>query len=209
MITVRQIARLWAGKDYTRLLGQLLAPRSEASSRLTADLVGVDAAAAVLIVRLDELSQSFAPLYSEAVRSLVRNQRPDGGWGDPMTTAAALRALLCGNGHGPVVERGLHFLAALQRDEGIWPAEPVRRMPADAFASAFILVQLGDHVRFRETVRFAEAIAWFTQNELALDDTTRRLWRQAKTRCQMVTGLPAVSEPVERPCDRAGLFVVN
>jgi hypothetical protein len=212
MITVRHIARLWSAKDYNRLLGQLLAPRGEASVRLSAELTGANAAAAMLVVRLDELAQVFAPIYSEAIRSLTANQHSDGGWADPITTAIVLRALFCGSGQGPAIDRGLQFLANLQRPEGIWPAEPVRRMPADAFASAFILMQLGDQPRFREAVRFDEAVDWFNENELALDDPTRKLWRHAKPRCQAFlssTLSSANRSAVSRSRELAGLFAEN
>jgi hypothetical protein len=180
MITVRQIQRFWQGKAYDRVLAQLLACRSESSPRLVEELNGIDAAAAMLIIRLDELSQVFAPLYSEAVRTLLQNQRPDGSWGDTITTAIALRALLCGNGHGSAIERGMRFLANLQKSEGIWPCVPVRRMPVDPFASAFVLVQLGNHASFHQAIRFIDAREWFIHNELALDEATRKLWWQSQ-----------------------------
>ncbi len=187
MITVRQIQRLWSAKAYDRLLEQLLAPRSEASAKLYSELTGPDAAAAMLVIRLDELSQTFAPLYSETLRFLLTSQRMDGSWGDPMTTAIVVRALLCGNGHGGAITRGIEFLAGLQKPEGVWPAVPVRRMPADAFASAFVLLQLGDQVQFQEAVRFDDAIDSLNHNELASDLTTRKLWNQAKIRCRATT----------------------
>jgi hypothetical protein len=189
MITVRQIQRLWAGKAYDKVLDQLFAVRSEGSTRLLEELTGIDAAAAMMVIRLDELSQSFVPLYGEAVHTLLHNQKPDGGWGNPMTTALCLRALLCGQGHGLAIERGMQFLAGLQKPDGIWPNLPIRRMPADAFASAFVLMQLGDNAAFREAVRFSDALEWFKHNEWALDEPTRKLWQHASRRCRITGGL--------------------
>lgn len=182
MITVRQIERLWQARGYERLLEQLLAPRPETSDQLLSQLTGQLPAAAVAIIRLDELAQPFAKIYGELVRTLLSAQRPDGGWGDTMTTALCLRALLCGNSHGESIDRGLVFLANLQKTDGIWPAIPVQRMPADPFASAFVLCRLIDTPRFHQAVNVDLAFEWFEANEMALDQQTRRLWAQAKRR---------------------------
>src|SRR4029077_1477677 len=120
-----------------------------------------EAAAALAVIRLDELSQSYLPLYSRLIRAILCQQQEDGGWGDLPTTALCLRALLAGNGDGVAIERGLDYLASLQKDEGIWPAAPIRRLPEDARVSLFILYQLGDHPRFRESVDFSRAVSWF------------------------------------------------
>jgi hypothetical protein len=186
MITVRQIQRLWNGKAYARLLEQLMAPRPEASERLLSHLLSVTAgslpAAALMVVRLDELAQSYVPLFGELVRAIVAAQRSDGSWGDVMTTALCLRALMCGQGHGTAIDLGMDSLASLQKEEGIWPSIPVKRMPADAFASAYVLLQLNESELFRHSVRFSEAMKWFESNELALDEDTRKLWGHAKRR---------------------------
>ena len=184
MTTVRQIQRFWQAKAFDKLLQHLLQPRAERSERLTAELGGSRVAtAALVVVRLDEMSQSFAPMYAEALRAVLAGQGPDGGWGDPLVTALCVRALLCGRGHGPAVDRGLHYLADLQKDDGLWPNPPVRRLPSDPFASAFVLMQLGDADAFRDAVRFADAVDWFDQNVAAQDAACRRLWSHAAHRC--------------------------
>ncbi len=182
MITVRQIEKLWNGNAFDRLLEQLLSPRPEASPQLLGSLTGSSAAAAMAVIRLDELSQSYVPLYSQLIRILIAAQRDDGGWGDTITTALCLRALLCGQGNGQSIERGMGFLAALQKPEGIWPHIPARRMPVDAYASAFVFFNLGDSELFRRTVACDQALAWFESNEIALDESARKLWAQAKRR---------------------------
>ena len=191
MTTVRQIQRLWQAKAFDKLLQHLLLPRAECSDRLLAELAGRTAAAAMAVVRLDEMSQSFTPLYAEAVRAVLAAQGPDGSWGDPMLTALCLRALMCGRGHGLAVDRGLHYLAELQKDEGLWPNPPVRRLPADPFASAFVLMQLGDGDRFRGAVRMGEAVEWFAHHVATCDGDTRRLWSHAQHRCALRHGLAA------------------
>ena len=67
---------------------------------------------------------------------------------------------------------------------GTWPREPLRRMPLDAFATAFILMQLGDRAPFRRAVAFDDALAWLTMNHKSLDPETRRLWSHASVRCR-------------------------
>jgi hypothetical protein len=193
MITVRQIERLWSGKAYEKLFRELLAARPEASLRLEMELGRSTPAAALALIRLDELSQSFVPLYDRLLRTLLNDQQGDGGWGDPMTTALCLRALMCGQGNGLAVDRGLMYLAQMQKPEGIWPNVPIRRMPADPYVSAFILLQLGESLAFRQAVRFFEALNWFETNESALDPEARKLWDRASLRC----GLKVSQKPVD------------
>ena len=188
MITVKHIERLWTGRMYDRLFRELLANRPEGGLRLELELTGgcrATPAAAMAMIRLNELGQSHHPLQAKLVRTLIATQEPDGGWGDPIATTFALRALLSDNGDGAVIDRGLHYLAMLQKPEGIWPKVPFRRMPADPYVSAFILNQLGAHSRFRAGVRFFDAIDWFESHESSLDPETRRLWDRASLRCRV------------------------
>jgi hypothetical protein len=188
MITVRQIERLWSAKAYERLFRELLCARPEASLRLEMELGRSIPTAALAMIRLEELSQSFVPLYSRLLQTVLNDQHADGGWGETMTTALCLRALMCDRGHGLAIERGLQYLANMQKAEGVWPNVPIRRMPADPFGSAFILLQLGDKSEFRKAVRFFEALSWFESNEASLDAETRKLWDRAAVRCGMKAG---------------------
>ena len=185
MITIRQIERSWTARTYDKLFRELAAARPEAAFRFDHEQGRATPAAAMAVIRLDELSQSYVPLYAKLVRAILASQETDGGWGDAMTTALCLRALLCSNGDGVAVDRGLTYLANLQKSEGVWPAVPLRRMPADAYVSAFVLLQLGDNARFREAVRFADAVAWFESHEGSLDPTARPLWDRAGHRCRV------------------------
>ncbi|WP_428940786.1 hypothetical protein [Fontivita pretiosa] len=185
MTTVRHIEKLWRDKLYAKLLRQMLSGRPEASLRLELELNGPVPAAAMALLRLDELGQPHVPLYDKLLRAVLTAQEPDGGWGDPMTTALCLRGLMAGQGGGAAIERGLTYLAQLQKSEGIWPKVPLRRMPADPFVSAFVLLELGDHERFRQSVRFADALNWFQVHQHALDPETRRLWDHASIRCRI------------------------
>jgi hypothetical protein len=185
MITTRQIERAWTARTYEKLFRELVANRPEASFRFEHEQGRAIPAAAMAVIRLDELSQSHTPVAAKLVRAVIAGQETDGGWGDVMSTALCLRALLCSGGDGMAIQRGLDYLAHLQKAEGIWPAVPLRRMPADGFASAFVLYQLGDNARFREAVRFLDAVRWFEQHDATLAFDARRLWDRARHRCRI------------------------
>jgi len=184
MTTVRQIERCWTSKSYAKLFLELIAARPEGLYRLEPGAARAPLAAAMAVIRLDELTQSHVPLCSRLVRAILTAQEADGDWGDPATTALCVRALQCGRGDGMAVQRGLTYLANLQKSEGIWPNLPLRRMPADPHASAFILLQLGDDSGFRQAVRLAEAVQWFQAHGDELDEETRQLWDRARVRCR-------------------------
>ena len=196
MITVRQIERQWEARAYHRLFCDLMAARPEGVMRLGLDTAGALPAAAIAVIRLDELAQPNVKLYSTLVRAILLAQEGDGGWGDLITTALCLRALLCGEGNGVAIDRGMTWLAGLQKAEGIWPNIPIRRMAADSYVSALVLYQLGEHARFRQAIRLADAVHWFADNELRLDEETRNLWNRARVRCR----LQATSQLVPSLC---------
>jgi hypothetical protein len=184
MVTVRQIERYWDLKAYDRVFHDLVAVRPEGLFRPEQQASRAALAAAMAVVRLDELAQTHVPLYGKLVRAILASQEPDGGWGDPAVTALCVRALQCGWGEGAAVTQGLKYLADLQKPEGIWPNVPLRRMPADAHSSAFILAQLGDNAEFRQAVRLPDALVWFRAHLDELDDPTRQLWHRASLRCR-------------------------
>jgi hypothetical protein len=183
MTTVRQIERCWNAKEYRKLFRELVAARPEGILRLEVE-VRAPLAAAMAVIRLDELSQAHVPLCGRLIRAILGAQEADGGWGEPVTTALCLRALLCGQGEGSAVDRGMEYLANLQKEEGIWPSQPLRRMPADPHGSAFVLGQLADSPAFRRNVRLPAAAAWFEAHADELDDETLQLWERARTRCR-------------------------
>ena len=193
MITIRQIERLFQEQRWHRLWDELLANRPEAQfvrlcEQQSDSLRRVVPIAALAMIRLDELAQSHHTFYRRLLNIVLTGQQKDGGWGDPLTTALCLRALLTSNGEGCAVGGALAYLANLQKTEGIWPREPLRRMPADATVSAFILHQLGEFELFRHSVRFDDAIGWFIAHEKRIDDLTWRLWTHAKSRCRLQNG---------------------
>ena len=188
MVTVRQMEREWDARRYEKLLGGLTAARPEESFPFDPATGRTVPAAAMALVRLDELNQSHVPLYGRLVRALLAAQSAtDGGWGDPAVTALCLRALMACRGNGLAIERGLEYLAGLQKNEGLWPAGPIRRMAADPVTSAFILYQLGDKPAFRGAVRFDEAVEWFESRGKRLERDARDWWDLARMKCRCPT----------------------
>src|SRR4051794_5966612 len=185
MITVRQIERLWENRQYDRLTTELLGNRAEDSARLRAYLSGSLPAAALALIRLDELNQAHAALAQKLIRRLLVSQSADGGWDDPLVTSLCARALMSAGGQGAAIDRALAHLADLQKTEGIWPKEPIRRLGADAYVSSFILFQLGGVAQFRQTVRLDDAVHWFESHSDRLDADTRRLWELAALKCRV------------------------
>jgi hypothetical protein len=197
MITIRQIERAWQARTYEKLFRELVANRPESSFRFEREQGRAIPAAAMGVVRLDELSQSHVPVCVQLLRAIIAGQESDGGWGDPTTTALCLRALLCASGDGAAIPRGLNYLADLQKSEGAWPAVPLRRMPADGYASAFILCQLGNNERFRDAVDFGAVLNWLERHEAGLTFEARRMWDVAKLRCGSASrGLQHRREPM-------------
>jgi hypothetical protein len=185
MVTVRQMERDWEARRYEKLLGGLTVARPEESFGF--DPVGGRAipAAAMALVRLDELNQSHVLFYARLVRAVLAAQSAtDGGWGDPAVTALCLRALMAGRGCGLSIERGLDYLAGLQKSDGLWPAGPIRRMAADPVTTAFLLYQLGDKPAFRGALRFDEAVAWFEVRGTRLGADAKEWWELARMKCQ-------------------------
>ena len=184
MITIRQIERAWIARNYEKLFRELVSGRPESAFRFESEQGRAVPAAAMGVIRLDELSQSHVPLAGTLVRAMIAAQEADGGWGDVMTTALCVRALLCSEGDGVAVERGLQYLANLQKTEGAWPAIPLRRMPADGYATAFVLYELAESPRFREAIQFADAVSWVEANAFAFTFDARQLWERASHRCR-------------------------
>jgi hypothetical protein len=194
MLTVRYIERLWDARRYDRLLQELIAPRVEAVAVDELTHNSVASAAALALVRLDELHSPHAPICSRLIRTLISVQKSDGGWGDVATTALCLRALSLQNGQGVVIGGGMGYLAALRQPAGIWPKLPIRRMPEDALVSAFTILQLGDNDLFRAAVRLEAAFAWFDSHRWILEPAALSLWDHARLRVPATSTTRAVAE---------------
>src|SRR5271170_4112695 len=194
MLTKRYIEKLWDGRQYQRILEELIAPRIESAAVEELRQSPAAASGALAMIRLEELHQVHASICPRLIRSLVALREADGGWGDVAVTALCVRALSLQNGRGTAIERGVAYLAALQQPGGIWPKIPIRRMPADALVSAFLLLQLADLGEFREAVDFDAAFGWFESHRWTLDSATKALWDHARLR---VPALPTTRAPAE------------
>jgi len=193
MMTVRQMERLWNTQKHRQLLDELLIARPEApyARRLREGACALPAAA-IGIIRLEELAQSHVPLYSTLQHAILSAQEVDGGWGDPMITALCTRSLETCHGTGLALQRALAQLANLQQDQGAWPAVPLRRMPADGVVTAFILSQLADSAAFRNAARFDAAVNWFETHLRQLDWESRQCWERIRLRCRPQTATPGL-----------------
>lgn len=185
MTTVRQIERFWNAKQFDRLLRDLLTGRPEGALELAQKVRLIPAATAVAMIRLDELAQAHVPLFGRLIRTLLNTQDADGGWGDAMTTALCLRALMLGSGSGDSIDRGLSYLAMLQKENGAWPIVPIRRTEEDATTTAFVLYQLAEVAIFRSAVRFDDALDWLARHNMGFEPQTRRLAQRAAARAKL------------------------
>ena len=186
MITIRQIERLWAAKLYRRLVRDCTAARPEASLRLEADLAGRCTAAAVAMVRLEELNRRPAPVFDLLRRAVVAGQSADGGWGDAASTAMCLRALSVAGDAAAAVERGIGYLHNLQRDDGLWHADP--------YLTALALLHLTADSRLRERcddLHLHAAADWLDFHPAKLDAEARRLWSRTSVRCRGGIAIPS------------------
>ena len=182
MITVRQLERLWEAKAFARISALLLEMRAESSLRLAQELARPVPVAALTIIRLDELSQAHTAFCSRMIRTILAAQEQDGGFGDVLSTALCIRALSCGNGHGVAIERGLRYLATLQKEDGSWPRIPLRRFAGDAFVTALVLYHLGDNEQFLQATRAEAALDWLCAQEAELDVETARVFKLVRMR---------------------------
>lgn len=164
MITVRQMERWWDANDYGRMARELLASRVENSPQMRQACGGASGAAALAMIRLDELDQSHVALRERLLQRVLRTQEADGGWGDPLVTAVVLQALLSGHGAGAAVDGAIGYLVRLQQEQGSWPAEPLRRMPADVFVTAFIVHALADCLAFEQAARMNAAMEYLEEH---------------------------------------------
>jgi hypothetical protein len=194
MLTVRSIEKLWEARKYQHLFEDLITARVESPAAAELTQCPTASAAALALICLDEFHQSHAPLCPKLIRTLIALQESDGGWGDVATTALCLRALCLQNGQGPTIDRGMAYLANLQQPAGIWPKIPIRRMPADALVSAFVMLQLADNDQFRQATDFNAAFWWFESHRWSMEPAAQTLWDHARLRVPATLTTPAAAE---------------
>jgi hypothetical protein len=205
MTTVRQLERLWDDRQFARLASAICAGRSDIDPDLVPTFTDSVAAAALAVIRLDELGQTPHPLAGRLVRALLAAQLPDGGWGEVATSALAIRALRCGRGEGLGIARGVRWLAELQQDGGAWPAGPLRRLPPDAPTTAFLLLHLGADPLFNAVARVTDALAWLGRHQDQLPAAAGRTAQRVAVRRRSIAGwlgtsLVAHARTASTPC---------
>jgi hypothetical protein len=194
MITVRQIERLFQARDYKRLMVQCAAGRVEHNPP-AGGAIGHDrqvdfgdgcgstlpaVASAVAVLRLDELNQGHAPVVRSLLAEVLRLQRPDGSWGDPVSTVLCWRALVRGGVQPARAELAIDWLASHQREDGGWASGASSRMPSDLPTTAIVLLHLASEISGHDRVRLDEARELLGRWEIDLDDPHRRLARTAR-----------------------------
>lgn len=201
MLTTSMLTRLWRTARYRQLIRRLVEGRPESVLALDHRLGGPTAAAALGLLRLGELNHASHPVSAELRDRLLLSQCRDGSWGQTsseksMLTALCLRGLAAlptgwrftGLGmHVPVdrsavppqsaaVARGVGYLAASLEPDGGWHG--------DAFATGFVLLELGRLEAFCAAVPMAELMsrgrAWQAETD---SEDVRLVWSLARRRC--------------------------
>lgn len=196
MLSVSLIERTLETRDYDRLLRDLtdngmvlpLSLRMHLGQSPTAVL-------ALALRRLVELTYGPTALSRQLVDRLIRQQRPDGTFGDGaggtgeardvLTTAAVMAGLdrvvadhpaAVGDELRTALEHGGAALAGLQDCDGLFTAPSDRSLADRALTTAFILSLLGEDASFRSSVRLNTLHRWFERYEGRLDRHTQHLW---------------------------------
>ena len=71
MITIRQIERAWQARTYEKLFRELVANRPESTFRFEHEQGRAIPAAAMAIIRLEELSQAHVSVCAQLIRAVV------------------------------------------------------------------------------------------------------------------------------------------
>lgn len=201
MLTSSMFTRLWRTARYRHLIRRLVEGRPEAALDLDKRIGGPTAAAALGLLWLGELNRARQPVAVEMRERLLMGQGRDGSWGDTSSEKAMLTAIcvrgLAASPQAPAivwlgmniptdreaaspqeaaVARGVRYLAASFDAEGGWAG--------DAFATGFVLLELGRMEGFRRSVPVDQVArlgrAW---PPTASAEEVRLVWSLARRRC--------------------------
>jgi len=67
-------------------------------------------------------------------------------------------------------------------------------MSADAYVSAYVLLQLGNALAFQNAIRFDEAVGWFATHESTLEPEAKKIWDRARSRCRVARASAPVAQ---------------
>ena len=159
MNTTKQITGLWGEGQNRKLFEELARYRPDVPAWLVNELgTSAAATAAMAVLRLQELSETRKPVYTNLITRLLSLQDANGGWGSTLATVLAVRALQGEPTAKAAAGRGLALLAAIQKDDGSLPRETIRRLPGDPTATAFALAHLGRVSAFVGSIRIEAAV---------------------------------------------------
>ena len=196
MLSVNLIQRYSEAQEWSRIVKALAGNGMPLPLPLQSRLSFAAPATALALRRVAELTYGPTALSRALTAQLLHLQRPDGsfpagaaaasGAGDALATAAAvagLSALLDEPAHrdacGPqaewALERALAALAAAQDEDGLFVSEDDRTWQDRAQTSAFVLALLSANESFRGSVRVADLLTWFEENESRLESSTLAL----------------------------------
>lgn len=159
MTTVRQMQSWMSDGQHGRAIAELSQFRGDLPAEIVRELNGsAIAAVALAAIRLQELNQQRTTLYRGLLARLVGLQLADGGWGDVLPSALAIRALLGDASTRGDAIRGIDWLCGQQKDDGSLSREPIRRLPGETMVTAFVLAHLSRSSEFAMRFRIEAAL---------------------------------------------------
>ena len=189
MTTVKQMDGMWTDGQGKKLFAELSKFRPDVPEFLTAELGGSAVATAALsMIRLQELSQTRTSLYRALLARLTVTQEADGGWGDALATTLATRALLNEPEGRSAGMKAVILLGNLQKEDGSFPRETIRRLSGDALATAFILAHLSRISDVANRFRLEAAINHLVESRSTASPLTLPLIKLAISRASSQIG---------------------
>jgi hypothetical protein len=164
MLTSKQIERLWQQHDFRKLVVMLTAGRAEFPADVVAEFAEHPVAAASLaIIRLNELHQARSPVVQRLIEFIIGQRDPDLLWGNLTLSCVAIRALLANSTTITQAQRSLAVMAPMQKEDGSFPAQPIRRLSGDPATTALVVALLGNDESFVAAVDINNALVWLSR----------------------------------------------
>lgn len=167
MTSVRQIDGLWSEGRTRQLVTELTRFRPDfPASMIDSVSSSPVVAAALAMVRLQELDQTLLASYEGLKRKLLASQAADGSFGSIPITVLACRALLAEPTGAEALRKGLEYLGLIQREDGGFPVDELRRLPSDLLATALCIYHLSRDDRAKRALRFEAAGRWLADHRM-------------------------------------------
>jgi len=190
MTTIRQINGLWSEGRTRQLVAELTRYRPDFPPTLIDALASNPlAAAALAMIRLQELDQTLLATYDGLKRKLLDAQENDGSFGSIAVTVLACRALLTEASASESLRKGLEYLSLTQREDGGFPIDAPRRLPADLMNTALCIYHLSRDDRAKRALRFEAAGRWLADHRMDASPLDRAFIQITLTRAgQTIAG---------------------